>query len=91
MDQKKVFQQIIQFQKATFDNSFAGLTRLQEQGETMVDTFLARSSWLPEEGRKAVADWMTAYGKARADFKETVDANFDKIMDFFENAETDVE
>jgi hypothetical protein len=89
MDQKLVFKQIIDFQKGTFDNSFTALERLQEQGETMVNTFLTQAGWLPEEGRKVITDWIDAYKKARTEFKDTVDGNFKKVEEFFESAKYD--
>jgi hypothetical protein len=83
MDRDRICKQLIEFQKVTFDNSYCGLTKLQEQGEEMINTFLARSNWLPSEGRKAFTDWLKAYRKARCEFKRSVDENFEKIMEFF--------
>ncbi len=83
MDRNRICKQLIEFQKATFDNSFYGLAKLQEQGEEMIDTFLDRSAWLPNEGRKAFTDWLEAYRKARSDFKRTVDENFERILEYF--------
>jgi hypothetical protein len=89
MDQKQVFKQLIDFQKGTFDNSFNAMAKLQEQGETMLNSFLAQAPWLPEDGKKAVAEWMDAYKKARNDFKETVNGNFEKLQEYFESTKTD--
>jgi polyhydroxyalkanoate synthesis regulator phasin len=83
MDRNRICRQLIEFQKATFDNSFYGLAKLQEQGEEMIDTFLDRSAWLPNEGRKAFTEWLEAYRKARSDFKRTVDENFERILEYF--------
>jgi polyhydroxyalkanoate synthesis regulator phasin len=83
MDQKKLFKQMIDFQKASFDNSFNALAKIQEQGEKMVDMFLNQAGWLPEEGKKAVQEWMKAYKKGREDLKGTVEDNFKKVKDFF--------
>lgn len=52
MDQKILFKQMIDFQKATFDNSFKAMSTLQEQGEQMVSMFLEQAPWLPPEGKK---------------------------------------
>jgi hypothetical protein len=83
MDQQKMFKQMMEFQKATFDNSFNAMSKLQEQGEMMVQTFIDQSPWLPEEGKKAIKDWIKAYQKGREDFKKTVDTNYQKVEDFF--------
>jgi len=83
MDQNQIFKQMIDFNKATFDNSFSAMVMVQEQTEKMVDSFLGQASWLPEEGKKAINDWTGAYKKGCEDFKKTVDDNFKKVEDFF--------
>ncbi len=74
---------MIDFQKATFDNSFKAMTTLQEQGEKMVASFLDQAQWLPEEGKKAISDWIEAYRKGRDEFKDTVEKNFTKVQEYF--------
>jgi sugar-specific transcriptional regulator TrmB len=90
MDQKHLFKQIIDFQKATFDNSFKALATLQEQGETMINASLNQAEWLPAEGKKAITEWLEAYKKARTEFKNTVDNNYKKVQEFFDSTGTDV-
>lgn len=91
MDQKMLFKQMIDFQKNTFDNSFKAMTTLQEQGEKMVSMFLEQSPWLPDEGRKAVTNWIKAYKKGREDFKSAVDKNFSQVQKYFSEAEAKAE
>ena len=74
---------MIEFNKAAFDNSFNAMMMLQEQSEKMVNTFLEQASWLPEEGTKAINEWVKAYKKGREDFKKLIDENFKKVEDFF--------
>jgi len=83
MDQKKLFKQMIDFQKATFDNSFAALTTMQEQGEKMMTMFIDQAPWLPKEGRKVIRDWIAAYAKGRDDLKQMVEDNFEKVEAYF--------
>jgi len=83
MDQQKMLQQMMEFQKTTFDNAFNAMTKLQEQGETMVEMFVNQSPWLPDNGKQAIKDWIQAYQKGRVDFKTTVDGNYEKVKDFF--------
>jgi len=83
MDQGKIAKQMIDFHKATFDNTFNAMSILQEQTERMVNMFLEQSPWVPEEGRKAIGDWVKAYKKGRTEFKTTVDDSFSKVDDFF--------
>jgi len=87
MDQKKVFKQMIDFQKTTFDNSFNAMSTLQEQGEKMMSAFLEQAVFLPDEGKAAVKKWIDAYKEGRAKFKEAVDENFKKVEAYFSDAE----
>jgi polyhydroxyalkanoate synthesis regulator phasin len=86
MDQNQIFKQMIDFNKTTFDNSFNALVMLQEQTEKMVHSFLEQATWLPEEGKKVLNDWVSAYKKGCEDFKKTVDENFQKVDDYFVSA-----
>lgn len=83
MEQGKVAKQMIDFHKATFDNTFNAMSILQEQTERMVNMFLEQSPWVPEEGRQAISEWVKAYKKGRTAFKETVDDSYKKVDDFF--------
>ena len=83
MDQNQIFKQMIDFNKATFDNSFSAMVMVQEQTEKMVSTILEQATWLPEEGNKAIEEWANACKKGAEDFKNAVDDNFKKVEDFF--------
>jgi len=83
MDSSKIAKQMIDFQKTTFDNTFNAMVLLQGQAETMANTILDQATWMPEEGRKAINDWVNAYKKGREEFKKVVDENFKKVEDFF--------
>ena len=87
MEPKQVAKQMIQFNKAAFDNTFSAMTVLQEQMEKMVNNYLEQSPWMPAEGKKAVTDWIKAYKRGREDFKAAVDDNYKKVEDFFAGAD----
>lgn len=83
MDQKQMAQQMIQFNKTAFDNSFNAMTMVYQQSEKMVSTFLQQATWIPEEGRKAIENWMKTYKKGCEDFKKLADENYKKVEEFF--------
>jgi predicted aminopeptidase len=87
MEPTKMAKQMIDFHKATFDNSFNAMVMLQDQTEKMVNTFSGQATWLPEEGKRAIDEWLKAYKKGREDFKKLVDENFKKVEGFFADAE----
>ena len=88
METEKFAKQMIDFQKATFDNTFTAVTMLQDQAERMVNTMLEQTTWLPEESRRAIDDMVGTYKKGRADFKGVMDENFVKLADLFEAVPT---
>ncbi len=83
MDQKQIAKQMIQFNKTAFDNSFNAMTMVYEQNEKMVGTYLQQATWMPEEGRKAIENWMQSYKKGCEDFKKLADENYQKVEAFF--------
>jgi hypothetical protein len=83
METEKFAKQMIDFQKATFDNTFTALTMLQDQAERMVNTVIDQATWLPEESRRVIDEMAGAYKKGRTDFKGAIDENFMKMADLF--------
>ena len=83
MEPQKIAKQMIDFNKTTFDNSFSAMIMLQEQTEKMVNMSLEQTTWLPENGKEVVNEWLVTYKKGREDFKKTMDENFKKVETFF--------
>ncbi len=83
MDQKQLLKQILDYNKTAFDNSFNAMVMVQEQTEKMVNSFLDQSTWLPEEGRRVVNEWINSYKKGREELKKAVDENFKKVDSYF--------
>jgi polyhydroxyalkanoate synthesis regulator phasin len=86
MDPKKVTQQTFDFYKSTFENTYNAISMLQEQSQKMLEIYLDQTQGFPEEGKKAVQEWIKTYKKGSQDFKSAVDENFKKVEDFFAEA-----
>ena len=86
MHPKMIAKQIIDFNKATFDNTFDTITAIQDHSEKMVRLFLEKASFFPPEGKKVITEWMDAYKKGKRDFKESVDDSFKTVEDYFVNS-----
>ncbi len=86
MDPLKLTKQMIDFNKASFDNTFNAMVLLQEQTEKMVNAFMEQATWLPGEGKKALNEWVETVKKGREDFKKVVDQGFGKVEDYFAKA-----
>ena len=88
MDQNQIIKQMMQFNKTAFDNSFSAMTMVYEQSGKMFETFLTQAPGLPEEGKKAIKDSMSAYLTGCNYFKKLVDDNYAKGEDFFNKEQT---
>ena len=84
MEHKQIAKQMIQFNKTAFDNSFNAMTMVYQQNEKMLETFVSQAAWLPEEGKKAIKDWVNAYRTGCDDFKKLVDDSYAKVEAYFD-------
>lgn len=55
---------------------------VQDQNETLATSMLNQASWLPEEGKKAIREWVDAFTKGREEYKKTVDEAFKKVEEY---------
>lgn len=85
MDPKQIAKQMIIFNKTALDNNFKVMRAWYEQTENIVNSFWEKTPMFPEEGKKAITEWMTAYKKGCDDFKSLVDENFKKVDEFFKD------
>lgn len=83
MDQKQVFKQMVDFNKAAFNNAFSAMVMVQDQTEAVTNTMLNQAAWLPAEGKKALREWVDAFKKGRETYKQSVDDAFRKVEEFF--------
>ena len=84
MDQQIMIKQMISFNKSAFENTFNAMALLQDQMEKMSSTFLDQATWVPEEGKKVIDEWVTTYKKSREEFKSAVEGGFAKVEAYFE-------
>ena len=89
MEPNVMLKQMLDFNKTAFDNSFNAMLTIQEQNAKMVNTFLEQATWMPEEGKKLIRNWVGAYKKGYEDFKKAADENYQKVEDFFAGTKTD--
>ena len=83
MDNKQILNQMIKFNKTIFDNAFKAMQMAQDQGEKMITSLVDQASWLPEDGKNTINDWVKAYQKGCNEFKDNVDQQYKKVEDFF--------
>jgi hypothetical protein len=87
IEPRKMAKQLMDFYKASFDNSFNALLMVQGQMERLASMTLDQTLALPEEAKKAFTDWTKAYKQGCDDYKKAVDDNFKRVEDFFQEAD----
>ena len=68
--------QIIDFQKASFDHAFSGVTAMQEYSENVMDDFLSQSPWMGEESKKPINDSAKLFKSMTEEYKKAVHQGF---------------
>jgi len=83
MDQKQIMKQLFDLNRTAFNNSYNAMVLLQDQFERVAQTTLARTEWLPEDGRKTITEWADTYKTGRDNFKQYIDESYQKIEHIF--------
>lgn len=84
--QKQIVKQMVEFNKLAVNNTFNAMTMFQEQMEKVTSAVLVQAGWMPDEGKKAIDEWVKNYKRGREDFKKVVDEGFDRIESFITGA-----
>lgn len=84
MEQKQMFKQMIDFNRAAFENGFNAMVMMQDQAERMTSMFVDQSSVIPKESKKLVDEWLKACKKGRDELKKSVDQSFNQFQDYFD-------
>ncbi len=80
----RIAKEIIELQKATFDNTFSAISMFQDQAERATKMILDSTMLpVPEEGKKILDEWVHAFKKGRDEFKKAVDESYKKMEEAF--------
>ncbi len=81
--QMKTVKQMIDLQKSTVDGMINSMTMFWTQTETMMETFLVQAVWIPEEGKKALRDWVETNKKGCETFRNAVNDGYSNLEKMF--------
>ena len=85
MELTGITKQIIDFQKASFDQTFAGVTALHDYSENLMDGLLSQAPWVNEESKKPVSESMKFVKSAREEYKKAVHQGFAELEKLVES------
>jgi 4-alpha-glucanotransferase len=83
MEHYQFLKQMTQFNKTAFDSSYNAMCMFREHNQKMATSLLDQATWMPEQGKKAITEWMKSYNKGCEDFKKIVDQNYQNLEKYF--------
>jgi hypothetical protein len=83
MNANQTMMQIMEFNKNTFDNTYNAMMNIGEQNEKMLRSFMERS-WISEERRKVILEWVDIYRKGWVDLKKAADENYKTAVKYMD-------
>jgi len=83
MDQLRITKEMIEFNKSLLDSTFQTISAIQDQSARMFTSFVDKANWLPDDGKKAIIDWVSADKQGRDDFKAVTDEKYEKVSYYF--------
>lgn len=84
MEINKIGKQMIEFQKAAFNNTFNSIAMMQDQSEKMMQNLMQQNPMLPKQSMDAFNEWLKMCKKARDEYKNTVDEAFKNLESMFD-------
>ena len=82
MDPKQMMKQMFDFNKTAVEKTFSAMTVMQDQTDKMFGLWLDQNKWFPEEGKKAVAEWVKTCKNGREEFKAKIDEGYKKMEEY---------
>jgi hypothetical protein len=82
LDTSQTVKQVIGLQKGAFTNWYDSVANLQDQAVSAMDLMLDQAGLVPEEGRKALTQWVSACQQERGRLKSYMDTGFSNLEKF---------
>ena len=76
MQPKSILKQVIEFNKAAYENAFKNMNILQEQTEKVINLCIDQAIGASDESKRAARECVLMYRKGYEDFKKLADDNF---------------
>ncbi len=76
MEPIQMTKKVIDFQKMSFDHWYNAMSMIQDQAGSTMDLVLNQATWIPEDGRNTLRNWVNVCQQERGRFKTYVDKGF---------------
>lgn len=72
MTHTEIIKKTLEFNRTTFENVCKAVETVQEESRKYAGEAVEKATFIPEEGRNAVEQWLAASKEAGEKFRETV-------------------
>jgi Asp/Glu/hydantoin racemase len=76
MNQSDFIKQTINFNQTSFNSAYDATVMVQDQFEKVATSIMDQAAWVPEEGRKAIDNYVDVIKSGRQQFKKYMDDSF---------------
>lgn len=83
MTQNQILKQMVNFNKAIFENTYNAIVQSYDQSEKIANTFLGQNNEMREKGQSIFSEWSEIFKNGRNDFKKAVDESFKNTENMF--------
>jgi hypothetical protein len=87
MDPKQMMKQMFDFNKTAVEKTFTAMGVMQDQTEKMFNLWIDQNKWFPEEGKKALSEWVKTCKNGREEFKTKIDEGYKKMEEYLAGVE----
>ncbi len=83
INQTKLAKQMIDLQRVSLNGMINNTLILLDQTEKMLGVMMDQANWVPDEGKKALREWVDSNKRGCENFKKVVDDGFNRMESCF--------
>ena len=87
MEMPAITRQMIGFHKAVFDNTFYGVTVLQDYTQNMMEGYMRQFPWVTDVQKKPFDEAVDIIKKTREEYKKAVDQGFARLEEMIDSSD----
>lgn len=80
----QIVKQLVDLNKESVMTAYDSMTLLQKHTENYTNSVVKKMSWIPDEGKSMIDQWMAACKKNVRDSRNQVEAGYTKIKEMID-------
>lgn len=84
METQKIAKQVIGFQRTMFNNTCNAISVMQDNSESMMNSFLKQFPWLTDDARKPLNESISFIKESKNNYQKMVDEGFQNLAEMID-------